>query len=99
LGNIREEWANIFFKQYRYINDIKDQEFLAQIIEVLPDDTSTEDAWQIWLNNIKKISNRLGKELFMPIRLALTGKHNGPELKHIINLIERDEIIARITNK
>jgi glutamyl-tRNA synthetase len=94
-----EEWANIFFKEYRYTNDIKDQEFLAQIIEVLPDDTSTEDAWQIWLNNIKKISNRLGKELFMPIRLALTGKHNGPELKHIMNLIERDEIIARITNK
>jgi glutamyl-tRNA synthetase len=62
----------------------------------LPQDTSQENSWQIWLDEIKKNSARKGKELFMPIRLALTGKEHGPELKHAINLISRDEIIARL---
>ena len=48
------------------------------------------------LDEIKKNSARKGKELFMPIRLALTGKEHGPELKHVINLLSRDEIITRL---
>jgi glutamyl/glutaminyl-tRNA synthetase len=35
----------------------------------------------------------------MPIRLALTGREHGPELKHAINLISRDEIIARLKSQ
>ena len=62
----------------------------------MPQDTSQENSWQIWLEEIKKNSNRKGKELFMPIRLALSGKEHGPELKHVINLLSRDEIIARL---
>ena len=32
----------------------------------------------------------------MPIRLALTGKEHGPELKHLVNLIAREEIVERL---
>jgi glutamyl-tRNA synthetase len=35
----------------------------------------------------------------MPIRLALTGKEHGPELKYVINLLARDEIIARLKSQ
>ena len=64
----------------------------------MPEKTDEENSWQIWLENIKKISDRKGKDLFMPIRLALTGKINGPELKYAINLISRNEIIDRLRN-
>lgn len=90
------DWIKICFEKFRYQNSLNDQEFLKQCLTVLPLDTSSENAWQIWLDAIKKTSSRKGKELFMPIRLALTGKEHGPELKHLINFIKRDEIIARL---
>ncbi|MBM3590494.1 MAG: glutamate--tRNA ligase [Alphaproteobacteria bacterium] len=91
-----EEWIKIFSVGFRYKNSTQDLDFLNQIIELLPLDTSGLDAWQNWLNEIKKISTRKGKDLFMPIRLALTGKEQGPELKFIINLLDRAEIISRL---
>jgi glutamyl-tRNA synthetase len=91
------DWIKICFDKFRYQNSLNDQEFLKQCLTVLPQDTSAENAWQIWLDAIKKISSRKGKELFMPIRLALTGKEHGPELKHLVNFIERTEIIARLS--
>lgn len=94
IGN----WAKICFDKFRYKNSLNDQDFLKQCLTVLPQDTTAENAWQVWLDAIKKISSRKGKELFMPIRLALTGKEHGPELKHLVNFIERDEIIARLIN-
>jgi len=90
------DWCAIFYDEFRYKNSPQDLEFLHKTIECLPQDTSQENSWQIWLDEIKKNSNRKGKELFMPIRLALTGKEHGPELKHAINLLSRDEIIARL---
>lgn len=37
-----------------------------------------------------------GKELFMPIRLALTGSHAGPELYKIIYLFGRGKSLQRL---
>lgn len=91
-----KEWFEICNQKFRYKNDVADQEFLKQISEFLPADTKKENAWQEWLSAIKKNSDRKGKNLFMPIRLALTGKNHGPELRNLVNFIERDEIIARL---
>jgi nondiscriminating glutamyl-tRNA synthetase len=38
---------------------------------------------------LKKATGRKGKELFMPLRLALTGMDHGPELVRAIPLLER----------
>ena len=94
-----QDWCAIFCDEFRYKNSPQDLEFLHKTIESLPQDTSQENSWQIWLEEIKKNSTRKGKELFMPIRLALTGKEHGPELKNAINLISRDEIIARLKSQ
>ncbi|MBE0446533.1 MAG: glutamate--tRNA ligase [Actinobacteria bacterium] len=37
-----------------------------------------------------------GKDLFMPIRVALTGSIKGPELPHVLNILDRAEIMSRI---
>lgn len=92
------EWVSIFNDKFRYSNSPQDKDFLQQIIEILPENTNDINAWNIWLEAIKKISDRKGKSLFMPIRLALTGKEHGPELKYIINLLDREQIIARLKN-
>jgi glutamyl-tRNA synthetase len=92
-----QEWIGICFGNFSHPNKPEDQEFLKQCLEVLPNVTTDENSWQLWLDNIKKISPRKGKELFMPIRLALSGKESGPELKHLVNFIPRQEIIARFS--
>jgi nondiscriminating glutamyl-tRNA synthetase len=41
-----------------------------------------------WINEIKSATGVKGKELFHPIRIALTGSHSGPEFDKVIPLIE-----------
>jgi nondiscriminating glutamyl-tRNA synthetase len=48
---------------------------------------SPED-FKRWINEIKSATGVKGKELFHPIRIALTGSHSGPEFDKVIPLIE-----------
>lgn len=91
-----KEWIEICNREFRFENHEQDKEFLQQAAQLLPQDTADENCWNLWLEQIKKNSPRKGKELFMPIRLALSGKEHGPELKFLVNLISREEILARL---
>ncbi len=93
-----KEWIEIINTEFRFTNKESDQEFLHQAAALLPLDTADENCWNLWLNEIKQKTTRKGKELFMPIRLALSGKEHGPELKFLVNLISRDEILQRLRN-
>jgi glutamyl-tRNA synthetase len=48
----------------------------------------TPDEFKAWMNDIKAATGIKGKELFHPVRIALTGTHSGPEFDKIIPLIE-----------
>jgi len=48
----------------------------------------TPDDFKRWMNDIKAATGVKGKELFHPIRIALTGSHSGPDFDKIIPLIE-----------
>jgi glutamyl-tRNA synthetase len=93
-----KEWIEICNHQFRFENRSEDKEFLQQAALLLPSDTVDENCWNLWLEQIKKNSPRKGKELFMPIRMALSGKEHGPELKFLVNLISREEILKRLQN-
>ena len=41
-----------------------------------------------WINEIKTATGIRGKELFYPVRIAITGTHSGPEFDRILPLIE-----------
>ena len=69
-----------------------DIEFTKSAIEHLPENLDFSE----WMNAVKEASGRKGKDLFMPIRKALTAKEQGPELKAILPLIGRERIIARL---
>lgn len=103
------QWYQIIKSNFRHQNQENDIIFLQEISKLLPANTNNINSWEEWLNNIKNWQqqshikddsnlNRKGKSLFLPIRLALTGLDHGPEMKIIISLIKREEIIARITN-
>ncbi len=47
---------------------------------------------------IQKETGIKGKNLYMPIRVALTGRMHGPEIYDIISILGRDRIIKRLNN-
>ncbi len=92
------KWWKICKTNFRFQNLAQDKDFLNTAATLLPQDTKDPECWNKWLLEIKKNSDRKGKDLFMPIRLALSGEAHGPEIKYLVNEIARQDIIARLQN-
>jgi len=54
----------------------------------------TAEQFKAWMNEIKTETGVKGKELFHPVRIALTGSHSGPEFDKLIPLIEEGSTLA-----
>ncbi|MBN1473105.1 MAG: glutamate--tRNA ligase [Syntrophaceae bacterium] len=50
------------------------------------------------LKYVKRQTNKKGKDLFMPIRAALTGKTTGPQLDKIFSILGKDAALKRLNN-
>ncbi|MEO6965518.1 MAG: glutamate--tRNA ligase, partial [Acidobacteriaceae bacterium] len=48
----------------------------------------TAEAFKAVMNEVKTASGAKGKELFHPVRIALTGAHSGPEFDKVVPLME-----------
>lgn len=46
------------------------------------------EQFKIWMNEIKAETGAKGKDLFHPVRIALTGAHSGPEFDKLIPIFE-----------
>ena len=51
-----------------------------------------------WMDILKKEHKVKGKNLFMGIRVSLTGACHGPDLKLLLPLTKRETIVKRINN-
>lgn len=76
---------------------IIDSDFTAAIVELLPESEFSNDTWDLWIKRIKQETGKASKDLFLPIRLALTGMDNGPELQNLLPLLGRNKVIARLS--
>lgn len=92
LSDLKEWWQICHAPEQ--VDDL-DHELLQTSAKLLPAEI-TNSTWQEWTTQISKASGKKGKELFLPLRLALTGKTSGPELKDLLPLLSRDEILARL---
>lgn len=75
---------------------IEDRGFTAIAAESLPPEPWDQATWGAWTSAVKTAAGRKGRELFHPLRLALTGRENGPELKNLLPLIGRDKALKRL---
>ncbi|MEX4007905.1 glutamate--tRNA ligase [Neoaquamicrobium sediminum] len=73
----------------------EDAEFLAIAFDNLPPEPWDRMTWKIWTDRLKELSGRKGRVLFMPLRLALTGREQGPELADLLPLLGREGTLAR----
>jgi glutamyl-tRNA synthetase len=72
-----------------------DREFLLQAFDLLPEAPWDDGVWKKWTASIRKATGRKGKELFAPLRLALTGRASGPELAELLPLMGPEGTLAR----
>lgn len=52
--------------------------------------------WTDWMERLRRETGRKGRALFHPLRLALTGEEQGPELRHLLALMGRSRAHARL---
>jgi len=78
---------------------IEDAAFTSAAAALLPPDPWDLTSWGSWTEAVKLATGRKGKTLFHPLRLALTGRENGPELKSLLPLIGRSRAEARLAGK
>ena len=48
----------------------------------------TAEQFKTWINEIKTETGAKGRDLFHPVRIAITGSHSGPEFDKLIPIIE-----------
>ncbi len=75
---------------------IEDAAFLQVAHRELPEEPWDKNVWASWTEALKKVTGRKGRALFHPLRLALTGRGNGPELAALLPLIGRAKVAARL---
>ncbi|NTU76577.1 MAG: glutamate--tRNA ligase [Alphaproteobacteria bacterium] len=75
---------------------IQDAAFIRDALELLPALPWDENTWSQWTSAVKNETGTKGKELFMPLRLALTGLDHGPEMKTFLPLIGYERAKARL---
>jgi glutamyl-tRNA synthetase len=75
---------------------IDDAAFTHQAATLLPQGAWGSDSWDVFVAAVKEATGRKGKELFMPLRLALTGMEHGPEMKTVFALLGRERAEKRL---
>ncbi|WP_341751708.1 glutamate--tRNA ligase [Candidatus Tisiphia endosymbiont of Piscicola geometra] len=90
-----KDWWNICYSPSKV--EGLDKDFLKQAAILLPNEPITLDSWSIWTKKIMVVTDKKGKEVFLPLRLAITGMASGPEMSVILPLLRREEIIKRLS--
>lgn len=90
-------WARLITGPVESVIEDADRAFIALAAEHLPYEPWDEGTWALWTNTLKGLTDRKGKALFLPLRMALTGRHDGPELKSLLPLIGRKACLDRLS--
>ncbi|MEJ0063972.1 MAG: glutamate--tRNA ligase [Alphaproteobacteria bacterium] len=78
---------------------IDDPAFAEQALSVLPAEPWDTATWNAWTAAVKAKTGKGGKDLFMPLRLALTGHAHGPELKLLLPQIGEHRVRERLMGR
>jgi glutamyl-tRNA synthetase len=89
-------WHDVITNRFKGLVAEEDKAFIASASSALPLEPWDAGTWKIWTDAVKAATDRKGKSLFMPLRLALTGLDHGPELAVLLPLIGRERVLARL---
>jgi glutamyl-tRNA synthetase len=75
---------------------IEEPVFIREALALLPPEPWNDNTWETWTQALKTKTGKSGKDLFQPLRLALTASLHGPEMKNLLHLIGRPRAEARL---
>lgn len=90
-------WYRVCFDDIQTV--IEDVSFAAKVADLLPAEPWDETTWKKWTDKIKENLGFKGKDLFLPLRLAISGLDHGPELKLLLPLIGITRVLKRLKGK
>jgi len=100
-----EDYLGIFFDEKFFFEDgakailldPRNRETLRSVLGILEDPSEiTSDGQISLLTQLEKKTKRKGKDLYAPLRAAVTGKTKGPELVKTLPLLGKERIIKRL---
>jgi glutamyl-tRNA synthetase len=56
----------------------------------------TSEPWKALTDGVKQATGKKGRELFHPLRLALTGRDSGPEMAGVLAALGKDRAVRRL---
>ena len=79
-----EEWVRL---------DTSKVVFTTMVTEINKHQEITLDSFKSVMGNVQSNTGVKGKDLWMPVRAALTGMTEGPELPQVIQIFGKDKIV------
>ena len=102
------ELSEVFFRTHLQMDHesqlIIGEEHVSTVLSALLEKIKASDEFSptraaALIKEVQKETGFKGKQLFMPIRVALTGEMHGRDLNHTIYLLGRDRVIERLASQ
>ena len=74
-----------------------DRGYLAVAAKLAGEIDWATDPWHALTGALKDATGRKGKPLFLPLRMALTGREHGPDMASLLPLIGRERALERLS--
>ncbi len=91
------DWWRVVHEAIAPVIEPADRDLIEAAAATLPEEPWDQGTWAKWSDAVKNATGRKGKALFRPLRLALTGREHGPELKALLPLIGRERALSRLS--
>ena len=85
-------WWDLMEKGAEPKIDDQDREFVLKAVSLLPPGQFDANTWKTWTQNVTEVTGRSGKNLYMPLRQALTGMSHGPDMGHLLLFLKNIKI-------
>lgn len=95
VGEVTEWWRLVTGPIEQPEFSEEDLAYLSQAAQTL---TWGDDPWGELTSALKESTGRKGKQLFLPLRQALTGMNHGPDMGELLPLIGEQEAKARLAS-
>ncbi len=91
-----DDWFKIL--RQNHDSKLKIDPKLLEVIEINLPATIDLNTWENWTKKILENFKIKPRDLYMSIRVLLTGKKYGPSMNELLTLFQRDEILKRLKN-
>ena len=90
------DWLDVATGDIIPAGEAADAELLRAAADTLPEEPWDEATWPAWTSALSASSGRKGRALYLPLRRALTGEDQGPDLRHFFPFIGRERARSRL---